>query len=139
MLDLQIGLRVLLQSSGSNRRRMKRFLYITFLLSCFMLDGFSQQVPLYSQYMLNGFLLNPAVAGSEGYTAVNLTAREQWIGLNEAPRTYALSFQTRILKKSYISRESSIKRRQRQGSRGGNVGVGDTFLTTRTGRWNESD
>ena len=41
-----------------------------------MLDGFSQQVPLYSQYMLNGFLLNPAVAGSEGYTAVNLTARE---------------------------------------------------------------
>jgi hypothetical protein len=36
----------------------------------------AQQVPLYSQYMLNGFLINPAVAGSEGYTAVNLTARE---------------------------------------------------------------
>jgi len=98
-----------------------------------MLDGFSQQVPLYSQYMLNGFLLNPAVAGSEGYTAVNLTAREQWIGLNEAPRTYALSFQTRILKKSYISRGSSIKKRGRQGSRGGNVGVGGYIFNDRNG------
>lgn len=98
-----------------------------------MLDGFSQQVPLYSQYMLNGFLLNPAVAGSEGYTAVNLTAREQWIGLKEAPSTYALSFQTRILKKSYISRGSSIKRRRRQGSRGGNVGVGGYVFNDRNG------
>jgi type IX secretion system PorP/SprF family membrane protein len=112
---------------------MKRLLYITFLLSFFILDGFSQQVPLYSQYMLNGFLLNPAVAGSEGYTAVNLTAREQWIGLKEAPSTYALSFQTRILKKSYISRGSSIKRRRRQGSRGGNVGVGGYVFNDRNG------
>ena len=56
-------------------------------------------MPLYSQYMLNGFLLNPAIAGSEGYTAVNITAREQWIGFKNAPGTYALSFQTRVLKK----------------------------------------
>ena len=98
-----------------------------------MLDGLSQQVPLYSQYMLNGFLLNPAVAGSEGYTAVNLTAREQWIGLQNGPGTYALSFQTRILKKSYISRGSSIKRRRRQGSRGGNVGVGGYIFNDRNG------
>ena len=42
---------------------------------------YAQQLPQYSQYMMNKFLINPAVAGSEGYTSFNLTAREQWIGL----------------------------------------------------------
>ena len=45
-------------------------------------SGYSQQLPVYSQYMMNKFLINPAVAGSEGYTSFNLTAREQWIGLH---------------------------------------------------------
>jgi hypothetical protein len=35
----------------------------------------SQQLPIFSQYTFNAFLLNPAVAGAEGYTAINLTSR----------------------------------------------------------------
>ena len=112
---------------------MKRFFYIVMLFAGFLLNVNAQQVPLYSQYVLNGFLLNPAVAGSEGYTAVNLTAREQWIGFNNGPGTYALSFQTRILKKSYISRGSSVRKRQQHGSRGGNVGVGGYIFNDRNG------
>lgn len=112
---------------------MRRLLIIAVLLGGFLLDGMSQQVPLYSQYMLNGFLLNPAAAGSEGYTAVNLTAREQWIGLQNGPGTYALSFQTRILKKSYISRSNSVLKRDRRGSRSGNVGVGGYLFSDRNG------
>ena len=112
---------------------MRKILYIILLTGVFSVGGRAQQVPLYSQYMLNGFLLNPAVAGSEGYTAVNLTAREQWVGFREAPSTYALSFQTRILKKSYISRSSSIRKRQRKGSRSGNVGLGGYVFNDRNG------
>ncbi|HEY4788176.1 MAG TPA: type IX secretion system membrane protein PorP/SprF, partial [Bacteroidales bacterium] len=41
----------------------------------------AQQQPAYSQYTFNGFLLNPAVAGSEGYTSINVTTREQWVGI----------------------------------------------------------
>ncbi len=93
----------------------------------------AQQVPLYSQYMLNGFLINPAVAGSEGYTAVNLTAREQWIGFQDAPGTYALSYQTRVLRKSYISKSSSVRKRQRYSSRSGKVGVGGYVFSDRNG------
>jgi len=93
----------------------------------------AQQVPLYSQYMLNGFLLNPAIAGSEGYSAVNLTAREQWIGFQDAPGTYALSFQTRMLKKSYISKNASIRKRQRYSSRSGRVGLGGYVFNDRNG------
>jgi len=112
---------------------LKKLLYIILLLTGFLVETNSQQVPLYSQYMLNGFLLNPAVAGSEGYTAVNLTAREQWLGMSHAPGTYALSFQTRILKKSYISRGSSVRKRQSRGSRGGKVGLGGYFFNDRNG------
>ena len=93
----------------------------------------AQQVPLYSQYMLNGFLINPAVAGSEGYSALNLTAREQWIGLQDAPSTYALSYQTRVLRKSYISKSSSIRKRQRYSSRSGKVGFGAHIYSDRNG------
>lgn len=112
---------------------MRKLVYIVLLLGFIFIDVSAQQVPLYSQYMLNGFLLNPAVAGSEGYTAVNITAREQWIGFSEAPGTYALSFQTRILKKSYISRGSSVKMRRRSGSRGGKVGLGGYLFNDRNG------
>ncbi len=112
---------------------MKRFYYIAFVLLMTGFQAWSQQVPLYSQYMLNGFLLNPAAAGSEGYTAVNLTAREQWVGMRNGPGTYALSFQTRVIKNSYISKNSSVKRRQRMGSRSGKVGLGAYVFNDRNG------
>ena len=112
---------------------MNKFLYIIIFLTGFLMDASSQQVPLYSQYMLNGFLLNPAIAGSEGYTAVNLTAREQWIGRKHAPGTYALSFQTRIMKKSHISKGTSVKKRKSSGSSGGKVGLGGYVFNDRNG------
>jgi len=61
----------------------------------------AQQLPLYSQYVLNSFLVNPAMAGYDGYTSFNTTARQQWLGFNEAPRTYSASWQTRVLKRSW--------------------------------------
>jgi len=61
----------------------------------------AQQLPIYSQYILNGFLVNPAMAGYDGYTSFNTTARQQWLGFDEAPRTYSASWQTRVLKRSY--------------------------------------
>jgi type IX secretion system PorP/SprF family membrane protein len=84
----------------------------------------AQQLPLYSQYTFNAFLLNPAVAGSEGYTSFNLTSREQWFGIEGAPRTYALSLQTRIMKRSFIQKEASVKKRYVRPLRSGKVGLG---------------
>jgi len=112
---------------------MRKLLYIIFLTVVVAINGYSQQAPLYSQYMLNGFLLNPAVAGSEGYSAVNLTAREQWVGLQDGPATYALSFQTRMLRESHIRRTSSVRRRRKSGSLFGNVGLGGYVFNHRNG------
>lgn len=99
--------------------------YIAFLFFlCIASVLQAQQFPIYSQYMMNGFLLNPAVAGHEGYTAVNMTVRQQWVGLKDAPSTYAVSGQTRLLKNSFIARSRSIRRRRRIMSRSGKVGLG---------------
>lgn len=94
----------------------------------------AQQQPLYSQYMLDPFLVNPAVAGSEGVTTINLTARQQWIGYSEAPSTYALSAQTRILKTSFRNRSRLIKTRVRRRRPSGRVGIGGYIFNDNNGR-----
>ena len=69
---------------------MKLRIYI--LLVFIFMVGFAkaQQQPIYSQYMMNPYLINPAIAGYQGITDFNLTAREQWLGYGEGPSTYAL-------------------------------------------------
>lgn len=93
----------------------------------------AQQVPMYSQYVMNGFLINPSFAGNDGYTSVNLTAREQWVGMPGAPRTYAVSFQTRLLKDSYIQESTPVTRKLVRPTRGGRVGLGGYVFNDRNG------
>jgi type IX secretion system PorP/SprF family membrane protein len=88
---------------------------------------------MYSQYIMNGFLVNPSFAGRDGYTSVNLTVREQWAGLAQAPSTYALSFQTRLLKDSYISKSTTVKKKLIRPTRGGQVGIGGYLFNDNNG------
>ena len=88
------------------------------------ISGLAQQIPLYNQYMLNPYLINPAVAGSDGYTTLNVIARNQWLGFKNAPMTQAFSIQSRLLKRSYIIKASSPKKRVMKPSRSGRVGLG---------------
>lgn len=106
------------------RMRYSRLKYAVIACFLFTMAANAQQFPIYSQYMMNGFLLNPAIAGHEGYTAINLTVRDQWAGLKDSPKTYALSGQTRWLKNSFIFKSKSVRHRRRSMSRGGKVGLG---------------
>lgn len=92
-----------------------------------------QQLPLYSQYLYNKFLINPAVAGSDGYTSVSLTAREQWVGYSGAPRTFSFSMQTRKLKKSYILKQTRVKREVFRPKSDGKVGLGAYVFSDKNG------
>jgi type IX secretion system PorP/SprF family membrane protein len=103
---------------------LKKIYIISLLIVGGFTAGYAQQQPLYSQYMLNTFLVNPAVAGAEGLTAFNLTAREQWAGYAEGPSTYAVSAQTRILKTSFRNRSRLIKSRARKRRPSGRIGLG---------------
>lgn len=101
------------------------------ILACLPAAG--QQVPMYSQYVMNGFLVNPSFAGRDGYSTLNLTVREQWMGLDNAPSTYAASFQTRLLKNSYISKNTKVARKIVKPTRGGRVGLGGYFFNDQNG------
>ena len=94
---------------------------------------FGQQLPLYSQYLYNKFLINPAVAGSDGYTSVNLTAREQWVGYSGAPRTFSFSVQTRMLKKSYSLKKNKIIGQFFRPKSDGKVGIGGYIFSDKNG------
>ncbi|MDD2548455.1 MAG: PorP/SprF family type IX secretion system membrane protein [Bacteroidales bacterium] len=93
----------------------------------------AQQQPVYSQYMMNPFLLNPAIAGYQGYTDFNLVAREQWLGYGDGPSTYSLSGQTRILRTSYRNRSRIIKSRRRRRRPSGRVGYGGYVYNDKNG------
>jgi len=113
-------------------RSLKRILPI--ILLCLPgISSIAQQVPMYSQYVMNGFLINPSMAGLNGYTTVNLTVREQWVGLDQAPETYAASFQTRVLKNSYISKATSVRKKLVLPTKGGNVGLGGYVFNDQNG------
>lgn len=52
---------------------------------------YAQQLPHYSQYVLNEYVLNPAAGGRNGYFTGISSNRYQWGGITDAPRTYILS------------------------------------------------
>jgi type IX secretion system PorP/SprF family membrane protein len=52
----------------------------------------AQQTPLYSMYMHNPFILNPAVAGTYTFFQARLMSRLQWVGFPDAPVTNSLSY-----------------------------------------------
>jgi type IX secretion system PorP/SprF family membrane protein len=47
----------------------------------------AQQHSHYNQYILNNYLINPAVTGIENYTDIKLSVRNQWVGIIGAPKT----------------------------------------------------
>ncbi|HEY9124082.1 MAG TPA: type IX secretion system membrane protein PorP/SprF [Bacteroidales bacterium] len=69
---------------------MKRLIIFSICMVA-MVQSKAQQTPLYSQYMHNPFILNPAVAGTYNYFQIRLNSRLQWIGFPDAPVTTSLS------------------------------------------------
>ncbi len=111
---------------------MKRSVIILFIIISGNI-AFGQQLPIYSQYLYNKFLINPAVAGSDGYTSINLTAREQWVGYAGAPRTFSVSWQTRMLKKGFSIRQTKSSREVFRPKTDGRVGFGGYVFSDRNG------
>ena len=113
--------------------KYRKSIFTAIVLSCIIGRTFAQQVPMYSQYIMNGFLINPSLSGRDGYTTVNLTVREQWVGMQGAPSTYAASFQSSLLKNSFISRTSSPRKRLFKISRDSKVGYGGYVFNDNNG------
>ena len=69
---------------------MKGYIIVISFISLCLGQIHAQQIPLSSQPLSNAYFFNPAAAGVQGYIDVSLGGRQQWTGIDNAPRTYFL-------------------------------------------------
>ena len=64
------------------------------LFICITIFVQAQEKPFFRAYFLNRYLLNPAVSGSQNCSVLHFTDHHQWIGVENAPSSQTVSFQT---------------------------------------------
>ncbi len=72
---------------------MKKVFITIIAVICIWQVGIGQSVPLFTQYNINPFVINPAAAGIHEGQQVHLNYRAQWTGFPTAPTTSLLSYQ----------------------------------------------
>src|ERR1700733_1991612 len=87
---------------------MKKFIFISIFVVAACTLGNAQQRPHYTQYILNNYILNPAISGIENYIDLKVSARDQWVGLDGAPKTAYLTIHGPIGKKDYRTTATSF-------------------------------
>ena len=85
---------------------MKKIAIIA-LINVIAIAAVAQQKPHYTQYVLNQYIINPAISGIENYVDVKLSARDQWVGLSGAPKTAYLTIHAPLGKKDYRTSATS--------------------------------
>ena len=70
---------------------MKKILLPTFLLVLMAFSGSAQQDPMFTKYMFNSLVFNPAYAGAKDHMSVTLLHRDQWWGIEGAPKTQSFT------------------------------------------------
>jgi type IX secretion system PorP/SprF family membrane protein len=72
---------------------MRKVTYVIGLMILASSTGLlAQQMPQYTQYMFNDFVINPAVAGVYNYYQIRTNHRFQWVGLLDPPMTNSIAF-----------------------------------------------
>ncbi len=69
---------------------MKTVLLTFIFIFMLKLYAIAQQEAQYSQYMFNTLVINPAYAGYKGELNISLLNRDQWVGLQGAPKTQSI-------------------------------------------------
>ena len=109
--------------------------------------GYAQQQPHYTQYVLNTFIINPAVAGIENYWDLKASHRHQWAGLNGGPVTTYLTVHGPLHKTDYPQASATGFNPSGENPRGkaywesyttppSHAGAGFTLLNDKTGPLN---
>ena len=127
---------------------MKRNIFLALWLCCLVFGkSYSQQLPHYTQYVLNPFIINPAVAGIENYTDVKFSHRHQWVGIDGAPVTTYFTIHAPLHKSPYDRETATGFHSSNENPRGSayweeyekadpHAGIGFTMLNDRTGPLN---
>ena len=88
---------------------MKKLFITTAIVLSGSLALNAQQRPHYTQYIINPYIINPAITGIENYTDVKIGVRDQWVGLNGAPKTTYVSIHGPLGKNDYRTSATSFQ------------------------------
>lgn len=76
---------------------MKKLIYIFILTLLLDNSAKGQDYPIYNQYLFGSyFLINPAVAGIDNMWKIQAIHRQQWMGIENAPRTQSMALEGEI-------------------------------------------
>ncbi len=107
----------------------------------------AQQRPYYTQYIMNNYIINPAVAGIENYWDVKASHRMQWVGVQDAPVTTYITMHGPLKKNDFGWETATSMRARGENPRGQaywqsyqsaepHHGIGFTMLNDKTGPLN---
>ena len=115
---------------------MKKIIFLLILIT-YLLDLKAQQLPLYNQYKLNNFLINPAVAGSQNYSSFRLISHMNLLGFDNAPQTNIISLHSRISRLGKFDHTGEPLKRFPI-MRNGRFGIGSYLYNDKTGPFHRS-
>ena len=69
---------------------------LSILILSFQLQLSGQMFPLSDHYVVNALVINPAFAGCQDALSLTASYRDQWVGFNDAPKSYILSVHTPV-------------------------------------------
>ena len=89
----------------------RKVLIVVFMVMCGVqcMTVLAQQKPHYTQYILNQYIVNPALTGIENYVDIKLSHRHQWVGIRDAPVTTYASIHGPIGKKDFRTTATSFE------------------------------
>ncbi|TAG51651.1 MAG: type IX secretion system membrane protein PorP/SprF [Cytophagales bacterium] len=101
--------------------------------------SYGQQLPQYTQYMLNPYLINPAVAGTTDHFDIKAGYRNQWMGFNSNPELSGVaSYQVApvtfyVTAHGHIGKDHQRLRGRHKNQNAWHHGLGMQVISDRTG------
>lgn len=90
------------------KRNVKKLVVVVLIVAA-ALPVLAQQKPHYTQYILNQYILNPALSGIENYTDLKISHRHQWVGIQDAPVTSYFSIHGPLGKSDFRTTATSFE------------------------------
>ena len=81
---------------------MNKYIIITFILLGISGKMLAQQDPMYSEYVFDGLIINPAYAGTRDVLTTTLLYRDQWVSIPGAPRTGMFSIDAPLRNQGWV-------------------------------------
>ncbi len=104
--------------------------YTLFLFFTLNLSVFAQQIPQYTQYILNPYILNPAYAGTTSHFDIKANYRKQWLGIEDSPVTMYVTMH------GHVGKEHPQNSKKTRNAKTYHHGWGATILKDQTGPLN---